>query len=258
MSLHSQPRARITCDEFEASFDRYVDDQLDPVMTEACALHAAMCPPCDREVTRWQQTRILLSTAVADFSTAVDVSSVRDDVFAALGMDADAGESRLRSETREAAHERGLDARRRGGRAARRAASSSRRGGLAAAWRFASAATVSAATAAAAVLLLTPAEKTPGTGGGNVVASVVASPAVQEAVRTVDFRPWSKGMFEDVARASYSPPPLAQPKVSHVDGLEAAPGQLVSTWVQPRTNARVIWVQDRGVGAPVRTAGLEK
>ena len=65
-------------------------------------------------------------------------------------------------------------------------------------------------------------------------------------------------MFEDVARASYTPPPLARPEVSHVDGLEAAPGHLVSTWVQPRTNARVIWVQDRGVGAPVRTAGLGK
>ncbi len=256
MSLRSQTCSRISCAEFEASFDRYVDDMLDPPMTEACAFHASMCPACDREVTRWQQTRILLSTAVADFSTAVDVSSVRDDVFAALGMEGDAGESRRRGERREAGRERGLDTRRDGDRSARRAASSARRGRLAAAWRFASAATVSAATAAAAVMLLSPAGKSPGT--GNVVASASSSSAVQGAVRSVDFQPWSKGMFEDVARASYSPPPLAQPKVSHVDGLEAAPGQLVSTWVQPRTNARVIWVQDRGVGAPVRTAGLTK
>ena len=30
-----------------------------------------------------------------------------------------------------------------------------------------------------------------------------------------------------------------------VDAIEAAPGHMVSTWVHPKTNARVIWVENR-------------
>jgi len=258
VSSHSENSPEMTCADFEASFDQYVDDLLEPRMAEACCCHLAKCTPCDREVTRWQQTRILLSTAVTDFATAVDVSSVRNDVFAALGLDgrdSAAVVERRRSAMREAAHERAGDARRDSGRRARREAGAPRRSGFAAVLRFASAATVSAMTAAAAVLLLTPAPTT----APSVVASAPAPTSVASVSRS-SMRPvaWSKNSFEDVAPAVNTPPPLARPEVSHVDGLEAAPGQLVSTWVQPRTNARVIWVQDRGLGAPVRMAGLGK
>jgi len=43
-----------------------------------------------------------------------------------------------------------------------------------------------------------------------------------------------------------------------VEDIEAAPGHVVSTWVQPRTNARVIWVQNKSFGAPVQTADLRR
>ncbi|MFN2426312.1 MAG: anti-sigma factor [Candidatus Binatia bacterium] len=243
----------MTCADFEKSFDEYVDDTLDPGMAQECSTHIAKCRACDREVTRWQQTRILLSTAVADFATAVDVSSVRSDVFAALGMDAAATERRS-STTREAAYERGSDARRSGGRSTGREAAARTRARFGAVMRFTTAATASALTAAAAVMLLTP--------GPQVDTQQFAKAApssVSSSIKPVKYSlPWSNDAFNEVAQAVNTPPPLARPETSHVDGLEAAPGQLVSTWVQPRTNARVIWVQDRGVGAPIRMAGLGK
>lgn len=266
MSFQAEKPSAMSCADFEQAFDAYVDDMLDEDASAAARCHLSMCPACDREVTRWQQTRILLSTAVADFATAVDVSALRRDVEAALGF-ADEGEGeRVQGGTREAAVERGRDARRRGGRSATREAASGRRSAFSAVWRFASAATVSAATAAAAVLLLTPAPQTLKTVATNTPAAT-SSPiatfgsAVASLPRPT-FQPASyrgaKSGLEDARLAAYTPPPLAKPEISHVDGLEAAPGHLVSTWVQPRTNARVIWVQDRGVGAPIRTAGLDR
>lgn len=265
-------RPPLTCAEFEASFDQYVDDLLDIAMTEACSCHLAKCPPCDREVTRWQQTRILLSTAVTDFATAVDVSSVRDDVFAALGLDDNAASERRRSAMREAAVSRGRDAsvgrgrdastgrsRDAGRSAGRQAADSPRRSGVAGALRFASAATVSALTAAAAVLLLTPTPQSTSPQVASVSPPPVSRPSAKSApIKLASYSPWSNKVFEEVAPATNTPPPFARPQASHVDGLEAAPGKAVSTWVQPRTNARVIWVEDVGVGAPVRMAGLGK
>jgi anti-sigma factor RsiW len=249
----------MTCADFQKSFDQYVDDVLEPQMAEAAGRHVASCPVCDREVTGWQQTRILLSTAVADLATAVDVSGVCRGVEAALGLAADHAWERRQGAMREAVYERGSVARRHSGHAARAASSTAvreaagRHGGFAAAWRFASAATVSASIAAAAVLLLTPAPTT----NGPVVASAPRS-TVRSSFQAAAYRPGSRKPFADVAPVAYTPPPLAKPEVSHVDGLEAASGHLVSTWVQPRTNARVIWVQNRGLGTPVRMAGLER
>jgi len=249
----------MNCTDFEKSFNEYVDDMLEPAIAACARRHVAKCPACDREVTRWQQTRILLSTAVSDFATAVDVSSLRGDVFATLGLDgAESRHAGLRD--REAALSRGMDSRRdaRGRnlrRAGRRSGEAGRTSTWSAAWRFASAATVSAATAAAAVLLLTPGP----TNGPGIVASVAPSPASRSSYEPAAFRAGVRAFHNlNVAPATYSPPPLAHPEISHVDGLEAAPGHLVSTWVQPRTNARVIWVEDRGTGAPVRTAGLDR
>ncbi|MFN2378488.1 MAG: hypothetical protein ABR538_18305 [Candidatus Binatia bacterium] len=255
MSSPTDKLAEMCCADFEKCFDEYVDELLDAGMAGAASRHVASCTACDREVTRWQQTRILLSTAVADFATAVDLSSLRQDVEAALGLSLQAGDrERRRSEVREPASPR-RDARRADRQASRRAgreAASGRRGGLAAAVRFLSAATVSAATAAAAVLLLSPAPRT----AVQVLAD--ASPAAPTFQAASAFVPGSRDNFADVAPVAYTPPPLAKPDVAKVDGLEAAAGHLVSTWVQPKTNARVIWVQDRGLGAPVRTAGFER
>jgi hypothetical protein len=253
----------MTCKEFESSFDQYVDETLGSAMMDACSCHIAKCPPCDREVSRWQQTRILLSTAVADFSTAVDVSSVRNDVFAALGFDKaaiDQHGSRIdelgrQSATREAAFDRGAS-KRSAGRPARRAASGERRSTFGAVLRFASAATVSAIAAAAAVMVISPAPV--GTGTPTQLASTVppSDYIANNAVRPsgVGFRPASlvravkrERNRELVAPVAYSNPPFAKPEVSHVEGLEAAPGQRVSTWVQ-RGGSRVIWVDASGPG----------
>jgi anti-sigma factor RsiW len=259
----------MTCKEFESSFDQYVDETLDAAMTNACSCHIAKCRSCDREVSRWQQTRILLSTAVADFSTAVDVSSVRSDVFAALGFTDEAAKvahgSRIdelgrQSATREAAFDRGT-AKRSAGRSGRRAASGERRSTFGAVLRFASAATVSAIAAAAAVMVISPAPV--GTGTATQFASSVppSDYIANNAVRPsgVGFRPASlvravkrERNRDLIAPVAYSNPPFAKPAVSHVEGLEAAPGQKVTTYVQ-RGGARVIWVDSSsGPGAPRR------
>ena len=197
-------------------------------------------------------------------------------MFAALGFDDDVVTEHRRSSMREAAVDRGRDSsvhrdrgssvdggRSAGRKSGRKAADSPRRSGFAGVFRFASAATVSALTAAAAVLLLTPAPQTTspqmaGLSPSGSQPSVSRPSAKSASIKLASYSPWSKKVFEDVAPAANMPPPFARPQVSHVDGIEAAPGQAVSTWVQPRTNARVIWVQDRGVGAPVRMAGLRK
>jgi len=266
VSLTSGTHAEMTCADFEQSFNQYVDDLLDPAMAAAARRHVAKCTACNREVMRWQQTRILLSTAVADFATAVDLSSVRSGVAAALGFDDDAAADRTRGGTREAAYDRGAATRHaagrwsRGSRSARRSAQASdRRGSFGAAVRAASAAAVSAAVAAVAVLTLSPVSQQ----AVSVVASAPghSSSSVRSNSRSLyqpaSFRLGSRGVPEAQA-ANYAPAPLARPETPHVDGLEAAAGHMASTWVQPRTNARVIWVQDRGLGAPIRTAGLDR
>lgn len=255
----------MTCAEFEASFDQYVDETLDAAMMNSCSCHIASCRNCDREVTRWQQTRILLSTAVADFSTAVDVSSLRNDVFAALGYAEDATDKR-QSATREAAYDRGTSVSTRRS-AGRRAASGERRNTFGAVLRFASAATVSAIAAAAAVMVISPAPQGAST-PTQQFASTAVSPATLMANNAV--RPSGAGVrpaslaraarrnslaAQAVAPVAYTRPPLARPEVSHVDALEAGQGQRVATWVQDSTGARVIWVEN---GGPVRRAGLSR
>jgi hypothetical protein len=248
---------KMNCAEFEACFDQYIDETLDAASMHSASSHLATCRSCDLEVTRWQQTRILLSTAVADLSTAVDVSSLRSDVFAALGFDD--VETKRQSVTREAAYERGAS-KRSAGRSARRAASGARRSTFGAVLRFASAATVSAIAAAAAVMVISPAPEGPGSSRQfasqrpAVVASNWERPS-GTGIRPASLARAAKrgSLNRELARpATFTPPPLARPEVSHVDGLEAAEGQQVATWVQPNTGARVIWVESRGLGAPVR------
>lgn len=252
----------MNCVDFEKFFDRYVDGLLDGDGFAACEQHVAMCSVCDRDVARWQQTSILLSTAVADFASVVDVSGLRSSVEAALGLP-QAAEPGRRALDREASYGRAVGERpaSRTGRGASQDAGRGRRATFAATVRFVSAAAVSAATAAAAVLLLTPTPQVSSTlvASAPVVGSAPSSSSGGAGLfMPASLRNGGHHVAEDVATVAYAPPPLAQPQVSHVDGLEAAPGRQVSTWVQPKTNARVIWVEDRGMGAPVRTAGLDR
>ncbi|HYB98007.1 MAG TPA: zf-HC2 domain-containing protein [Candidatus Limnocylindrales bacterium] len=203
----------MTCIQFEESFDRYVDGLLDKTEAAAARAHLACCTTCDRSVTRWQQTRILLSTAVAEVATAVDVSDLASHVHAAL--DPDRGSS-----VRPAAYDRAPSSR--SGRSAGRvAAQRSARSGSAW-WRVGAAASVSAAAAALFVVLMSPV-KTP-------VRLAEAPEPIESTIA--------------LASSDYSPPAVDE-KATDVDAIEAAPGHMVSTWVHPRSKARVIWVENR-------------
>jgi anti-sigma factor RsiW len=242
--------ARLCCADFEASFDQYVDGRLSDSMAAAAAMHLTACPECDRGVARWQQTRILLSTAVADFAPARDVCGLWRGVEAALGKPAesDRGSSVERATPPRRAAAASRD--RRSGRAEREARSE-RVSGLSAAWRFAAAATGSASVAAAAVLYFSPVS----TVDSSSIASVRT--VSQEAVTRFSGVPSPAAALPGSVRpASFEPSParVAPP----VEDIEAAPGHVVSTWVQPRTNARVIWVQNKSFGAPVQTADLRR
>ena len=247
MPLPSGMLPEMNCRDFEKSFDEYVDGALPPPLAARCVAHVSMCPPCEQEVTRWQQTRILLSTAVAEVATAVDVSSLWKDVEAALGSAGSAND-------RAPSFVRGEDSKREG-RGARRSASATRRAGFAAAaWRFGSAAGASALAAAAAVVFLVPGP-----------ASMTATGTVgKERTVLASYSPPKKlirQVSNGVSPAAYHPGGSTAPQpraASYIDNLEAPQGHVVSTWVQPRTNARVIWVEDRGTGGPVRTADFRR
>jgi hypothetical protein len=240
---------QMNCRDFEKSFDEYVDGALPPPLAARCVAHVSMCPPCEQEVTRWQQTRNLLSTAVAEVATAVDVSALWKDVEAALDRDGSASD-------REPSFVRGEESKREGRGARRSASGASKRGAgfAAAAWRFGSAAGASALAAAAAVVFLVPGP-----------ASMTATGTVgKERTVLASYSPPKKlirRVSNGVSPAAYHPGGSNAPQpraASYIDNLEAPQGHLVSTWVQPRTNVRVIWVEDRGTGGPVRTADYRR
>lgn len=62
------------CKQLDEKLDHYLDGELDAAGTEAVRLHTASCPSCNDTITAFQQTRAMITTAVADLATAVDVS----------------------------------------------------------------------------------------------------------------------------------------------------------------------------------------
>lgn len=249
MPLPSGMLPEMNCRDFEKSFDEYVDGALPPPLAARCVAHVSMCPPCEREVTRWQQTRILLSTAVAEVATAVDVSALWRDVEASLdsaGSAYDRAPSFVRGgESRREAH---------GARRSASGASKRRAGFAAAAWRFTSAAGVSALAAAAAVVFLVPGPASmTATGIVGKERTVLASYSPPKKL----IRQLSNGISPAAYHLGGSSAPQSR-AASYIDNLEAPQGHVVSTWVQPRTNTSVIWVEDRGTGGPVRTADFRR
>lgn len=245
----------MTCSEFDKAFDPYVDDVLDPLSAAAARMHVESCPTCDRMVARWQQSRILLSTAVAEIATAVDVSALFAAVSGALDASCEPEDSTLHSSsTRRPGHERELRAERsavpaRVGRAARIARPAARLGRFSAIGRFATVAGASAVAAAASIMLLAPG----------------VAPLGQVASRTtpgtweLGASPWMKPVtFNTQERPDHVDWQPLLPVPALVDTLEAGEGRTVSTWVQPRTQARVIWVQRRNSGPTLQSAGYEK
>jgi anti-sigma factor RsiW len=176
------------CSDLEKKFDLYVDGMLAESEDKAMCEHVRTCRSCEEAVTRHQKTSSLLSTAVADMATAVDISSLRDDVLAALdGMD-------------------GMDH------------------GPAPSWAAVLRDRVGRAFA--------PTPASIGIWGG---AAAVAAAVVFMFVWTP--QPQRVQLAASTATATRSAP-------VRVDSLEAGYGYTVSTWRQPGTRTRVIWVDD--------------
>jgi len=245
----------MTCSEFDQAFDPYVDGVLDPVSAAAARMHVDSCPICDRTVARWQQSRILLSTAVAEIATAVDVSGLLAAVSSALDDSGEVGVAppRRRLVSRRAHREHELHAQRGASSvraeatagASRRASKSGRFSGLR---HFATVAGAAAAAAAASILLLAP--------GPSPLVEVATKAATSSGSFASS---WVKPVaFNTEAPSSGAGWRPLSPVPALVDAIEPGAGHTVSTWVQPRTQARVIWVQRQDSGPTVQTAGYQK
>ncbi len=72
------------CREFESKLDSYLDAELPHDEMSASAAHVRGCAKCDAIVTRYQETRALLTTAVAESAAAVDVSGLWQNIDRSL------------------------------------------------------------------------------------------------------------------------------------------------------------------------------
>jgi hypothetical protein len=223
---------RMNCAKFETHFDAYVDAVLDDATMVAARGHLAVCPDCNQAVSRFQQTRCLLSTAVAEVAAAVDVSGMWERVEAELGP-----------APRRGRLEQGYSGPGFGDRVREWVSENilpvfSPQGG----------AFVGAGAAAAIVVSLMisgPDPLAPTAGTQVAQAPTVSAKRVsdQRAPRLAPVR-----LASTEGRSS-------RDSSVRIDRIDAGPGRAVSTWVQPRTGAQVIWVSDRGsASALVRTA----
>ncbi|MBI5504858.1 MAG: zf-HC2 domain-containing protein [Deltaproteobacteria bacterium] len=246
----------MTCSEFDKAFDPYVDGLLDPLSAAAARMHLESCPTCDRMVARWQQSRILLSTAVAEIAAAVDVSGLFTAVGSALdaGCELEDGALTRPSVTRGASHQREFHAERGGVSAsvdiaARTARPAARMRRFSAIGRFVAVAGGSAVAAAASIMLLAPGMTLP------VQVATETTPSTFSLGSSLRLKPVTFTAPERRDGGVWRP---LLPVPALVDALEAGEGRTVSTWVQPRTQTRVIWVQSRNSGPTLQTAGYDK
>ncbi len=270
----------MNCADFEKRFDLYIDEMLAGADLAAAHAHLAACPACETAVTRYQQTRAILSTAVADIATAVDVSGVWAGVERALVADGTISDrpAVVAPETSPSTlADRWADW---------------RDGWVDAVglnpvgyvWRVGFA---GGASAVAAGLLFVSLQGVDGSTAGNLVASAgggaqsVASDSARRhyvPVRASDVRPASTpwpGVGEGAARAALGTLNLVvEPKTTtqnaraaravlasrnqsepvRVDSVRSAPGHDVTTWTDPRTRNRVIWVAPGKTSPPARAA----
>lgn len=78
----------MTCADFDAKIDLYIDGQLPASEMQAVTTHTASCTGCKEIVSGYEQARALLRTAVADKVTAVDVSGLWRSIEASLDLPA--------------------------------------------------------------------------------------------------------------------------------------------------------------------------
>lgn len=202
----------VNCHDFEDRVHAFLDDELPETELVAMRGHLGDCSRCEKIVTGFQKTGALISTAVTEMVTAVDVSGIWQAVESGLDPElatpsTSAHEQPAQSYPGPARWDsvrRVLDS------IADRVSPGNLR------WAGAAA----SVTALAMFLLLT------GKQDGQVV---------------------DTGRNVVVART-------AGLKSARLDSLSGAPGYTVSSWVQPRTKARVIWVDNSADGFGSRDA----
>ncbi len=265
----------MNCAEFKKNFDLYVDDELVVTVRDAAAMHIASCPACEEAVTRFQQNRCMLTTAVAELAAAVDVSGMWERVEAALGTPVAVAVEPVPSRPPAFANPAAGDM--------ADAASSSLGRRLAAAfglrplgyvWRLGTAASLSAVAAAMLFLLFAApgvevadnsASRLQGSWGalsrlaansdlpvsGSSRFSSRFSHGTGSHVKRVASRRVKAGGFSDFgvpvslslpSKFSTALGAQAVSQAVRVDAIEAGPGSSVSTWELPRSGGRVIWV----------------
>jgi hypothetical protein len=230
----------MNCAEFEKHFDFYIDDLLAPALMREARDHLTACPTCEKSVTRFQQTRVLLSTAVAEVASAVDVSGLWKSVESRLGeLPSGALEPTVEVvRVAPAAVRPGL-----GQRVLEWARDSFSEFGYG--WSAGLMGTASAAAAAVIMFAVTapaPDATSPG------AAQVASAPAPVDALRSANVRTVASAEPR-AGRASLVSATVGQPVARNtrnvrLDSIRTSPGHLVSTWVMPKQKARVIWVAD--------------
>ncbi len=228
----------MNCNEFQANLDRYVDGELSTADMRSAADHATACTSCDSLVTSSQQLNALLTTAVTDRVTAVDVSGLWKSIEAEL--DRDPG---LAPMFQPAAGNTGNN----------RPAIGRRFGDWLGtlvgdgAWIPARAGALAAAAAAVALMVSFQ-------GGDREAPRVGPAPgATASAVSNLPSSAASAGfMTASAARTRVRP--------VRIDSMEVAAGHNVTTWMRPKTKTRVIWVGDSNdaEGFGVNTLSLDR
>ena len=215
------------CQRFQTLLDNYLDGTLARRDARDAGRHLMACPSCEQEVTSVQQTRALLSSAVADAAAAVDVSGMWEAIDAAVPH-------RTIAEPV----------------AARTPAPAGLWSSLAARWN--------------AVW------DNPRVGYAGRVWTWSAASACAAAVAVLLFsdgsdpRPVSVAGVDGTATSRFASTSARAPEVSRVrvESIEAGRGHSFSTWEQPRSGARVIWVAKnsgaKSSGARVERASLSR
>ncbi len=201
------------CAHFDTLLDSYLDRRLGNGELTSCEKHLVDCSACHEIVTAQQEARALLSTAVTETVTPVDVSGIWKNVEASLEGEFSTATAPVSEPALSALGKRVF-----GGIRGRLAMPTWRP----AVWGGA------LATAAIALFLLSPQEE-----------QSRVSPVVSRSAGVLDARMSESseaGSITPASNSNYSSAP------ARVAALEAASGHTVATWVQPRTNARVIWV----------------
>lgn len=217
------------CKDFQANLDLYVDRELPARDFSDAKAHAEACPTCEALVTERQKLGVLLSTAVTDRVTAVDVCGLWD----AIEQDLDAapasspfGHPAAHTPPSEPVGESmGWPA---------RIGRMLGFGGEETGWSWSPQTAGAFVMAAAAVALVAVFQGT----DPNLEPTVATVASLVPIPSNIDQTP------------SQEPAKLvrARERSVRIDAMEVGSGHTVQTWMRPKSRTRVIWI-DSAFGA---------